>query len=227
MPNWVYNTVEIKGTTEDVAAFMKKATKPYTTNYTPWDSEEPSEQVRDEFSFWNFIRPEEDKLDLYFETNGSRPDPENPGQHIRTGQTEYNWYNWNIANWGCKWDCGDVDIDDSNPENVVVRFNTAWDRPEPVFIVMTEQHPELQFAFEWEEEQGWGGKAEGSNGEFTTLQEWDIPNSHEEYKALDRLDSCNCNHSDDTDDWYDDCPRDEIEQTDGIESKIIVIGVGI
>lgn len=206
MPNWVYNTIDVKGTAENVAAFMAKATKPHTTNYKPWDSDEPVEQTVEEFSFWNFIAPDPEHLDEYFETNGSRPDPENPGQHIRTGQTPYNWYNWNINNWGTKWDAGNVVIDDTNKERVSISFETAWDRPEPVFFAMADQHPELTFEIEWEEEQGWGGIAQGYDGELRTIREWDIPNSHEDYVALEREESCNCHHSDDPDYWYDDCP---------------------
>lgn len=184
MPNWVYNNINITGEPKDIDAFIAKATAPHTTRYEPLlDPTEPTEQVVEQFSFWNFIRPDEDKLDLYFETNGSRKDPLT-GEYIRTGQSEYNWYNWNIANWGCKWDAREAELDitdyDNGKKNVAIRFDTAWDRPENIFIAMSEQHPELEFFFEWEEEQGWGGKAQGSEGEFMTLEEWDIP----EYEAV-------------------------------------------
>lgn len=43
------------------------------------------------------------------------------------------WYNWRIANWGCKWDWGydtDRGLQPTRVENeVTVRFDTAWSPP--------------------------------------------------------------------------------------------------
>lgn len=206
MPNWVYNNITVEGKPEDIKSFMAKATKPYTTNYTPWNEEEPSEQLRDEFSFWNFVAPDQEYLNEYFETNGSKPDGN--GGFIKTGDSPLNWYNWNIANWGTKWDAGDIQIDEEpGGSKTTISFSTAWDKPEPVFFAMVDQHPELQFTFRWMEEQGWGGEAVGIDGQFQTKREWDIPNSHEEYVALEEEEQCNCHASDDPDYWYDDCPK--------------------
>jgi hypothetical protein len=182
MPNWVYNNLSITGTKADIDAFVAKATTPHTTRYEPFLSDEPSEQLREDFSFWNFIRPDEDKLDLYFETNGSHKDPET-GEMIRTGDNEYNWYNWNIRNWGCKWDARETELEvdelSDGRANLRIKFDTAWDKPDPVFYAMVEQHPELEFDFHWEEEQGWGGEASGINGEYRLYNEWDIPEYEE------------------------------------------------
>jgi hypothetical protein len=206
MPNWVYNHIDINGTPGDIEAFITKAAKPYKTYYKPWNEQEPKEQLIEEFSFWNFIAPDQDNLELYFETSGSKPDPTSPTGYIRTGDTPYNWYNWNINNWGTKWDACEVSQERLTDTNLSIRFDTAWDKPDPIFMAMTEQHPELTFDFSWEEEQGWGGEAQGYEGEYSVRNEWDIPNSHEDYVALGREDSCNCATTGDLDYWYSDCP---------------------
>lgn len=210
MPNWVYNTILVNGKPEDVQAFVEKATTPYKTYFTPWNKDVPTEETVEGFSFWNFIRPDEDKLDLYFETNGLRPDPENPGKFIKTGDSADNWYSWNSANWGCKWDAirSDVDYDNSKPQ-AVINFETPWCPPEAAFVAMADQHPELIFSFEWEEEQGWGGQANASDGFYEIDFEWDAPSSHSEWADIGKLDRCLCAENVDKNDWYDDCPRED------------------
>lgn len=44
---------------------------------------------------------------------------------------EENWYQWNIDNWGTKWDLGegDVSIDRSDEETLDLDFSTAWSPP--------------------------------------------------------------------------------------------------
>jgi hypothetical protein len=191
MPNWVYNTIVIEGKEADIKKFLDKAQR--TTNGVH------------NFSFWNFVTPPLDHLDEYYETNGWTKDP-NTGETIHTGNTEFNWYNWNINNWGTKWNACEVSVEFIE-KNLLIQFSTAWGQPDPVFVAMTEQHPELSFDFEWEEEQGWGGKALGESGIYTNTESWDIPESHADYVALGRTDSCNCNHSEHEDYWYNDCPR--------------------
>jgi hypothetical protein len=205
MPNWVYNSIGVDGKTEDLQSFIAKATKP-----RPWQDDEPDEE---RFSFWNFISPDPTKLDLYFETNGATKDL-TTGEMVRTGDNEFNWYNWNINNWGCKWDANEITIDDCQGEGyVLIQFATPWGMPTPVFQAMAEQHPELTFDFEWEEEQGWGGKAISKAGVYTEVDSWGIPESHADYLAISREESCRCNHEE-QEYWYNDCPpltEEEVE----------------
>jgi hypothetical protein len=207
MPNWVYNSIGVSGNWQDLQGFMAKATKP-----RPWQDDQPDEE---RFSFWNFIAPDPTKLDLYFETNGATRDVAT-GEMVRTGDNEFNWYNWNINNWGCKWDASEIaiDFDQEDTRYVLIQFSTPWGMPTPVFQAMTEQHPELTFDFEWEEEQGWGGMAVGEKGVYTDKESWDIPNSHADYVARENEDGCNCSHADPIY-WYNDCPpltEEEIER---------------
>jgi hypothetical protein len=72
---------------------------------------------------------------------------------------------------------------------------------------MVEKFPTLTFKFNCEEEQGWGVEFEGTDGELMVADEWDIPESHADFKARDNVDGCACAHySDEPDEWYDDCP---------------------
>jgi hypothetical protein len=71
---------------------------------------------------------------------------------------------------------------------------------------LSEQYPTLEFDYEYEEEQGWGGSCTFKGGEDIACNEYDIPSSHSDHKALDR--ECNCDHDSDPAYWYEDCPVD-------------------
>lgn len=205
MPNWVYSSVNITGKTEDLKNFITKSTRP-----RPYEDKMGEE----EFSFWNFVAPPQDIVDSgeYFGVRGFIDGEEK-------GNTENNWYEWNCREWGTKWDACDAYIElDKGETSITLSYSTAWSIPEPAMGAMVEQHPELRFEFWCEEEQGWGANFVGENGELSETESWDIPNSHSDYVARDREDSCICSFYDDEEDWYEDCPR-----TDGSGETIQVL----
>ena len=222
MPNWVYNTLTVSGTPADIKAFADKAKQQYETRWLSesWIRNEDGTSTRVEekdrkvivsmskeveLSFWNFIAPPTEKLDLYFgEANG-------------TEDKEWNWYAWNNANWGTKWDANDVSMSPEYDEindttgSIVYYFSTAWSVPEPVLSAMINQHTELHFHLRGVEEQGWGVEFSGSDGSYGIDREWDIPSSHKEWVDTDQEGSCKCSYEDEEDNFYSDCPRDETD----------------
>jgi hypothetical protein len=214
MPNWVTNYVYIGGKPEDVEAFRAKISAPRPeqkmiekTNslggsyrdtvegewYTPETSDEG------DFSFWNLVSPPEDKWPLYFGTSGWRDGK-------RYGDTVWNWYEWNYANWGTKWDANVEEFTRHQDGSITYRIETPWSTPVEVWNALAEQHPELFVEIEFEEEQGWGGVINIKEGDANLISEWDIPVSHADYEARDR--ECqNCLWGDE-DYLFPDCPRD-------------------
>ena len=58
------------------------------------------------------------------------------------------WYNWNVANWGTKWNCGEVWHDRTTEQiteagRTSYNFDTAWSPAEPVIAALAEQFPKL------------------------------------------------------------------------------------
>lgn len=201
MPNWVYNglTVTAKsGNKLEVESFLREMEQPRPE--AVYDGFEPTGEIRMSergFSFWNVIAPPAEKYDEYFGRKGFVN-----GEQV--GDTEYNWYNWNCDNWGCKWDAGDGYIDWQG-DSLSITFQTPWDVPRGVVRALAEQYPNLEISWNYEEEQGWGGEFTLIDGEVIVESEFGIPESHADYEKIDR--ECYCEVEDDPECWFADCPK--------------------
>lgn len=51
---------------------------------------------------------------------------------------EENWYNWNINNWGTKWDISPWDWD-RNGNTIIMNFDSAWSPPIIIYDFMHEE----------------------------------------------------------------------------------------
>ena len=49
-----------------------------------------------------------------------------------------NWYEWTCNNWGTKWNAYDIFVDGYD-----IQFDTAWSTPDPIFRILSEQHPNV------------------------------------------------------------------------------------
>ena len=199
MPNHVFNSMTVTGNKLEIQAFTEKAKLLHNK-----ETNEPLEEVR-EFSYWNFVTPPEEAVASgeYWGTHGFAK-----GEQV--GNTRDNWYNFNVREWGTKWDAYDVDVEVSENQ-FSVKWSSAWSPPTNAMIAMVEQHPSLDFDFRWEEEQGWGGEAIGTRGDFIETREWDTPTSHGEWEDIGNPDGCPCNW--DIEYAYSDCPT-RLEESD-------------
>ena len=204
MPNWVSNSISITAENKaDLDAFLEKAR----------GSESKILEDKNDFHFGAFAHPTDEDLPYY---KGELKDekPEGWDELSSAEQLAHNlkfsgrdWYDWNVTNWGTKWDSCDTYVSRDSELTAGISFQTAWSPPEPIFRAIAEQFPTLSFDISYEEEQGWGGEMLGEKGELTLVKEWDIPDSHSDYVERDREDSCICSHEDDKEEWYDDCPN--------------------
>jgi hypothetical protein len=62
------------------------------------------------------------------------------------------WYDWQIANWGTKWDARVEDFQIDDPKEVYVYFETAWSPPVEFLKWFSELHPDVIFENEYDEE---------------------------------------------------------------------------
>lgn len=223
MPNWVYNSVTITGDNELVEQVRDILAKPYTTFHNDFVKNEetgeferkPVEWVHDQpFAFWNIQSPT--NLDAYYGEE-TKTDLNNFAESYAKNLAESNhWYEWNVRNWGCKWDASNVELEEPFEANgkltIGYRFETPWSPPLEAIAKLAHQYPDLIVSIEYEEEQGWGGNWTFEGDLISYKEEWDIPDSHTENMA--RKDYCWACDDMDEEDWYDDCPRPDLTATE-------------
>lgn len=61
-----------------------------------------------------------------------------------------NWYNWNIENWGTKWNAYNQP-DNRNTDNIIF-FQTAWNCPNKVIERLSKMFPDVEFEIAWADE---------------------------------------------------------------------------
>lgn len=236
MPNWVNNTMTVSGKEADLKTFMEKAGKSYTTYHKgvrtknedgtwSYDSEAINESLHEApISFMNFTTPED--LDAYYGASDYKPegyDSMSMEERMACAMkfSSDGWYDWNVRNWGTKWDACNPGMNGENPADgeLLYYFDTAWSPAEGAYRQMVEQHPELHFHFRCVEEQGWGVEYVGEDGKLSVSNEWDIPESHAEWEAVDEeCRACSWFDGENFDDLYDDCPNKPRATAEEIEA---------
>lgn len=118
-------------------------------------------------------------------------------------------YNWNISNWGTKWDACHADSELESFGNkprlgeLFYSFDTAWSTPAPVIDAMIAKFGHVEMFYDYEEEQGWGGSLSAFNGEILQQAQYDVPNSHKE--LVERTGTCWCQNDESFQPVFDDC----------------------
>ena len=68
----------------------------------------------------------------------------------RTGRP--NWYDWQVENWGTKWNAYSQSIEDDGYGQFTLTFDTAWAAPEPIVAALKAKYPDVHFYGSWLEE---------------------------------------------------------------------------
>ena len=205
MPNWVYNGLTIEGSPDSVNALIEQLNQPFTKIHDNWNTETMQMEKKrviyskPTFAFWNIVKPTD--LEAY---NGPQPTVD-LSKPIRFDSNH--WYDWNVRNWGTKWDVANQDVESvyndtymegpvENGGNLAVyyNFNTAWGVPEAALVNLSSQYPTLLFTLNYQEETGWGGEMEILRGNII---------SHGQYDS--RCNECEAN---DTLEYCEDCEND-------------------
>lgn len=130
----------------------------------------------------------------------------------RPESEEANWYDWNLKNWGCKWDASDAAAEETAESTIIYRFNTAWSPPVPLMEKLSGLLPDRRLELTFEEEQGWGGVLSLLNEQVTVVKQWDIPSSHDE--IVKRNGECACVDNDEP--YFDDCYSSRAKDIEGL-----------
>ena len=228
MPNWVFNTLSMEGDKEEIKKVVEALASPYKALRDPNKFGEETTLPFEEtvvtpeggISFMNCIAPSDivGYYCMYRNLDGTPKDNQavnlnqlSVTQQILTNQIApseqevlagHDWYNWNVANWGTKWDvCNAYSEGDGE-----YQFDTAWSPPIEAITHLSRKFPEIEFTLNFQEEQGWGGESLFQGGQETKIKDYDIPESHKE--EVENTGECrHCVEETDSDYWYDDCPK--------------------
>ena len=69
-----------------------------------------------------------------------------------TDANDDRWYNWNINNWGTKWDIdGQHSQIDGDDYSFQACFETAWSPPEQIYYALREKYPTVDITWFYDE----------------------------------------------------------------------------
>jgi len=107
MPNWCYNSLTIEGSKELIADVKRILNRPFKQTHDSWNASSGKMELSDTiysnpvFAFHN----------IYNHIQDGVPDEEYLKQSDFSKSTAEvlsfsgnNWYDWNVRNWGTKWD---------------------------------------------------------------------------------------------------------------------------
>lgn len=132
------------------------------------------------------------------------------------------WYDWNITNWGSKWDCYDIQEEGGDTWEKgywTLYFNTAWSPISEVISELARQHPKLRIHYRyyeggadfWGKETYEGGKQVSYEGGELSNSSCEIKteafgNEHHYCRMCEEHYSCNGN-----DEMCDSCIEEELK----------------
>lgn len=122
MPNWCHNTIEISGPAVKVALLWKT--------------------IEEKNGLLEALVPPPDNM---FKGNiGEAERKECAKQGIP------NWYDWQTANWGTKWEVS-IEGLSYNQGRIVGTFDSAWGPPTEAMETFTRKHEEFSIYMHWHE----------------------------------------------------------------------------
>ena len=140
MPNWCYNRVSVYSeNTKDMDELFD-----IFNNENPFNALIPSPK-------WSEPPNEDGEVPVLEEHKDS------DGKVLftthkfpKSGKTDDRWYDWQIQNWGTKWEPTDLTVEQCD-EEVELTFNTAWSPPEEICRAIRNRYPDCSVSWFYDE----------------------------------------------------------------------------
>lgn len=210
MPNWVYNSLSLEGPKDEVSKVKAQLNTSFTKVHENWNGETKAMEFKEYkytnpiFAFHNIYNHIQDGVpEEVYQAQGD--DSKDMKEALMFAGN--NWYDWNVRNWGTKWDVAvhddekypDTHMTDEGDEYISYSFNTAWSPPTEAIEKLVAQYPNLTINLTYQEEQGWGGEITWEGGEVSEQSEYGW--------------QCrNCDHTEDDTPYCEDCDYDTCPQ---------------
>lgn len=149
-PNWCENNLTIKGDKKTLDKFIQAAKRKNT-----------------DLSLQKLVP-------MPKELENTKADHQHVNQDLIDKYGADNWYDWQVKNWGTKWDIEATLLKDLyNNSNIPIKlkdkifyeFDSAWAPPIDAFITISKKFPTLDFSLRYDEpNMGFKGTAKIKNG---------------------------------------------------------------
>ena len=146
MPNHCYNRVTIYGSGNDTDETRAQIAKLKDI----FEGESVFPQIIPEPDWSNIPLMCKDVKGLIYD-RGEVGELPIDGRFTSTDRQDDRWYDWRIQNWDTKWDAYDLTVDDDDPDQLEVSFNTAWSPPEAICNQLKEDYPDLSISWFYDE----------------------------------------------------------------------------
>ena len=139
MPNWCHNRV----------SFFSENVQTISKLLNIFESDQPFNQILPAPDWKNTPN---DKGELPVKREMKSPD----GKVVHTtydfpdGKNDDRWYDWQISNWGTKWDIENACCD-GDDYSLECEFETAWSPAEGIFHALREQFPDVEISWFYDE----------------------------------------------------------------------------
>ena len=141
MPNWCYNRVSVYSeNTKDMDELFD-----IFNNENPFNALIPS-------PVWSETPNEDGELPVLEEHKDA------DGKVLftthkfpKSGKTDDRWYDWQIQNWGTKWEPTDIDVEQTDDMELELTFNTAWSPPEEICRAIRNKYPDISVSWFYDE----------------------------------------------------------------------------
>ena len=149
MPNWCHNRVEIYSDNPEDLKQIKSI----------FEAERPLHEIIPEPD-WKTIPLTEEYLThhgIKVGELGELPVPPDPDEKWgtprfkSTGRADERWYDWRVKNWGIKWDIGDIELQDQDPQQLIYTFETPWGPPEGICSTLREKFENINISWFFDE----------------------------------------------------------------------------
>jgi hypothetical protein len=180
MPNWTYNRIAVKGEKKNLDKFMSDAIRneegglslsswlPIPETYRKYDTTNhpDGKGLKVGEKWWDGFGGHDDQIvteELIEEFKKATAE-----QREKYGVV--GWYDYNLATFGCKWDC-EVEVDYegedlSSPgeDRITLSTDTPWSAPEQWLRTISAKYPELTFNLYAHYEEGFWEEMDFRNG---------------------------------------------------------------
>ena len=154
MPNHCHNRVIIYGSGNDTEETREQIAKlkeifegeSIFTHFIPEPDWPNTPLMSDQLKRYGNTRGKLGELPQYVDTGYGKS-----LRFVSTDEPDDRWYDWRLQNWDTKWDAYEVSIDDDDPDQLEVSFETAWSPPEAVCHAMREKYPDLAVSWFYDE----------------------------------------------------------------------------